>query len=38
MAPLKRTMSETAINIEDKPLQRMADGLNATNATLRNAA
>jgi len=38
MAPLKRTMSETAINIEDKPLQWMADALNAINVTLRNVA
>jgi hypothetical protein len=38
MAPLKRTMSETAISVEDEPLQRMADALHATNVTLRNVA
>jgi len=38
MAPLKGTMSETAINVEDKPLQCMADALNAANVTLRNVA
>jgi len=38
MTPLKGMMSETAIDVEDEPLQRMADGLNATKVTLRNAA
>lgn len=38
MAPLKRTMSETAISVEDEPLQWMADALHATNVTLRNVA